>query len=331
MKRCIIILLVMTLIFSSMSFSYASENNYGGYAQKLSLLNVFKGTGNSFELNRTPTRLEGLVMFIRLLGVESNADMLKNDPCTFNDVPSWGIGYVNYAYKNGLTKGTGEGSFGSNDSIDANSYITFLLRALGYSDELNNPDFTWMNADDFGKSVGLIEPELFNHISTKEFTRANVAKLSHNALMLNLKNSQTTLLQKLVNDGVITEAMAEDFVVQPIPDVATLYPYGFTEDFDVYSAPEGTVDSYSPTDILYYVVIGANFPKGSTIYQKWEYLGDGSTIEGDLFFADDVKNNYLCFNLTPDGEFSIGEYRVTLTWNINGVDGELVSDIIEVR
>lgn len=108
-------------------------------------------------------------------------------------------------------------------------------------------------------------------------------------------------------------------------------PYGFTAYFDPQKEPGDTVDSFSSTDTLYYVVIGNNFPAGSSIHQVWEYLEDGSIIEGDLVIPVDIERNYLGFNLTPDGELPLGRYQVTLTWTIDGVDGELVSDIVEVK
>lgn len=113
--------------------------------------------------------------------------------------------------------------------------------------------------------------------------------------------------------------------------LATVEPYGFTAYFDPQKEPEGTVDFYSPTDTIYYVVIAGNFPAGSSIHQVWEYLEDGSTLEGDLSIPMDIEYNYLGFNLSPDGELPVGRYQVTLTWTVNGVDGELVSDIIEVK
>ncbi len=65
----------------------------------------FKGTSNGFELDRSPTRLEGLVMLIRLLGKEDDALVESNMESVFTDVPSWGIPYTNYALKTAYQKG----------------------------------------------------------------------------------------------------------------------------------------------------------------------------------------------------------------------------------
>lgn len=108
---------------------------YHAYAEKLAKLDVFRGTGEGFELEREPTRLEGLVMLVRLLGAEEKAKQITTYTFPFDDVPNWGKGYVQYAYENGLTKGVSRDKFGTNSIIDAKSYMTFLLRALGYSDQ----------------------------------------------------------------------------------------------------------------------------------------------------------------------------------------------------
>lgn len=133
------------------------------------------------------------------------------------------------------------------------------------------------------------------------------------------------------NENSADENLENELEDSGVASEVTVEPYGFTAYFDPQKEPEGVVDSYSPTDTMYYVVIGGGFPAGSSIHQVWEYLEDGSTIEGDLNIPVDVEYNYLGFNLTPDGQLPVGRYQVTLTWNVNGVDGELVSDIIEVR
>jgi hypothetical protein len=154
MKKIRFILLLIAFIL--IANVQASAISYEMHAEKLSTIGIFKGTENGYELERQPTRLEGLIMLIRLLGKENEALKLNKEQSVFIDVPDWGRGYVNYAYKNGLTKGLGNGLFGTNDILDGKSYTTFLLRALGYSDK-NNADFSWQDAVLFGKSIGLLD------------------------------------------------------------------------------------------------------------------------------------------------------------------------------
>lgn len=208
-KAFVIFLLIACLMFASMPVYGSSTIYYNDYATKLSEIGVFRGTGTGFELDREPTRLEGLVMLVRLLGKETAANQLKDQKCIFSDVPDWGKGYVNYAYKNGLTKGVSSTAFGAETKIDSKSYVTFLLRALGYSDNVNVKDFTWSGAVDFAKSIGLLDEELYKKITSNVFIRDYVAKSSYNALLQPVKGGSVILAEKLVNDGLLTQSQAD--------------------------------------------------------------------------------------------------------------------------
>lgn len=191
--------------FTSISLAQTT-NKYNDYAVKLSKIKVFQGTNNGFELDREPTRLEGLIMLIRLLGAESEAQGMKNEPCEFTDVPNWGKGYVNYAYKNNLTSGIGNGKFGSSDSLNAKVYVTFVLRALGYDD--TKGDFTYKEAIDKALEIELLDGKFYLEITKETFTRGHVAKVTYNTLRQKVNNNENILAQKLINDGKLNESMA---------------------------------------------------------------------------------------------------------------------------
>lgn len=209
MKKQLLILTLLVILLSLSVPSLANTTYYNDYAVKLSEIGVFKGTGNGFELDREPTRLEGLIMLIRLLGKEDEAEALKNNTTIFTDVPSWGKGYVNYAYDNGLTKGIGNNLFGSNDKMNSQSFVTLLLRSLGYDDTSINNDFTWANSIDFAKAVGLLEEELYFKIVSGTFTRDFVAKSSYNTLLHGKKDGSGILIDTLVKSGDISSNQAK--------------------------------------------------------------------------------------------------------------------------
>ena len=119
MKKLKVFMLIITIVLVTSITVFGAS--YEMYADKLSTIGVFKGTENGYELERQPTRLEGLIMLIRLLGKEAEALKMSQEPSAFTDVPDWGMGYVNYAYKNNLTKGLGNGLFGSNDVLSGKS------------------------------------------------------------------------------------------------------------------------------------------------------------------------------------------------------------------
>lgn len=205
LKRGIVFTLILTVLLTQPL--QANVTRYDIYAKLLSRIDVFQGTANGFELDREPTRIEGLVMLVRLLGKENEAKALSNKPCPFSDVPTWGVGYVNYAYQNNLTSGIGQGKFGSYDKLNAKAYVTFLLRALGYDD--SKGDFSYNNALDYAKSIGLIDNELYTLANGSVFLRDHVAKSSYDALKQSMNNTNQTLAEKLVADGALNEDIAE--------------------------------------------------------------------------------------------------------------------------
>lgn len=169
-------------------------------ATDLKGLGLFKGVSDTnFDLNRAPSRIEALVMLIRVLGKESEAlNGRWNHP--FTDVDPWADKYVGYAYQKGLTNGISATHFGT-ATAGSNMYLTFVLRALGYSD-VNGADFTWESPYVLAKSIGIL-PDCVN---TSSFWRADVVIVSYAALPVSLKGSLQTLAHKLIAAGVFTQA-----------------------------------------------------------------------------------------------------------------------------
>lgn len=205
-KITLVTSIILTLLLSNMQF--AQENNqYLEEANMLKKLNVFQGSDAGFELERAPTRLEGGVMFVRLLGAEQEA-VENNYSHPFTDVPDWGSPYVGYMYKMGLTQGISDTQFGSDDNMIAKSYATFLLRALGYDD--SQGDFSWSTALEYSQEVKLIDESFNSSLDNTTFLRDHVAKFSLNVLSTNLKNNTDTLSDKLISQSVFSVSTAND-------------------------------------------------------------------------------------------------------------------------
>lgn len=214
---------VIALLLVTLNLSYnpvlavsgdSGDPNYE-YALKLKELGVFLGSDVGYELDRTPTRLEGLIMLIRLLGKETEAQKLSTEPSVFSDVPKWAIGYTNYAKQQQLTQGLSPTLFGTSDTLTLQQYTTFLLRALQYSD--SKGDFTFDSAISKGISVGMLPGD---SSKTTLFTRSNLAKISYTTLTLNIKQSNTSLAKYLVNVGSMDETTA--IALQLIPNPAVI-------------------------------------------------------------------------------------------------------------
>lgn len=172
-------------------------------AQELYNYGLFKGVGTDsngspiFELEKMPSRNQAVIMLVRLLGKESVAKS-GNWNIPFTDVTDSMKPYVGFAYANALTSGKTPTTFGGTQNITENQYITFILRALGYS---SGSDFKVSTAGDFASSIGLTGARQQNTNSV--FTRSDVAVISRNALYCKLNTSDRTLLDQLRNEGAI--------------------------------------------------------------------------------------------------------------------------------
>lgn len=198
MKRFLAIILSVTLLCTFVpAASAVASVDAERAAQSLYDLGLFQGTGNNadgtpnFDLDRTPTRAEAVTMLVRLLGKDAEAKAGAWET-PFTDVADWARPYVGYAYANGLTTGTSDTTFGSEDPINATQYLTFVLRTLGYT---SGTDFQWDSA--WTKSN---EINLGNHrynADTTSFTRGDVAYISETALYTKGKGEDKTLGEKM--------------------------------------------------------------------------------------------------------------------------------------
>lgn len=203
MKKIRIFALLLTLfaLLTVPAFAAEEETRDVTYentlAADLKALGLFSGVSDTdFDLERAPSRTEVIVMLIRVLGKEKEAkEGAWEHP--FTDVPAWADPYVGYAYANGLTKGMSATEFGT-DTASAGTYLTFMLRALGYSDAKG--DFAWDAPYALAKGIGLLP----SFADTENFWRADIVSISYAALSVELKNTAQTLAEKLIEAEVFS-------------------------------------------------------------------------------------------------------------------------------
>lgn len=180
--------------------------HYTDYADALHSLGLFQGSQKGYELTRPATRLEGLVMLIRLLGDESKAKAFQGKH-PFTDVPAWANTYVAYAYDKGYTSGISKTQFGSTMQLRYLDYMTFLLRALGYSD--HGGDFQWNTADQAAVDHGIQTAAERAEIKKQgRFLRDHVAYTSYRTLFAKNKDG-IRLCDVLIQHGVFTQKQLE--------------------------------------------------------------------------------------------------------------------------
>ena len=187
--------------------AYSSRHTDAAFSLKT--LGLMLGSNKGFELERTGTRLEGLIMFLRLLG-EENAALSSNGVHPFSDVPKWAGGtadkYVAYAYQKGYTKGVSDTKFGSNSEITLEQYLTFVLRAIGYTDGRN---FSWETAPADSVRLGIMDEYEKRSLLRAGFYRDGMAYVSYRALSAYTLDGGISLLDKLIYDGVVSRAAAD--------------------------------------------------------------------------------------------------------------------------
>lgn len=177
--------------------------DYFAIAGALRELGLFRGAGSGFgkgfDLHLAPSRGEGLVMFLRLLGEEERA-LAWEGSHPFADVPKWLDRYVAWACARGYANGVAADRFGCEQKISAAEYEEFLLRALGYSTA---------GVDDYRTSLeralacGALSEGEYAMLREQKFLRAHVAYMSYYALDVPV-NGGETLGRKLTAAGVMT-------------------------------------------------------------------------------------------------------------------------------
>lgn len=211
-KKIIALVLALLMLMGS-----ATAVLGAGYTQKqlriadaLNHIDLFLGTHIGYELERELTRLEGLILLIRMLGKERET-LVNTYEMPFEDVDNWAVGYVGYAYENAITYGVSDVAFGSEEIMTDYMFLTLVLRALGYDDYAEGSKFTWDDPYDLAHEVGLIaEPE-----ADTEFTRGDAVEVFWNVLALD----DYKLGFKLASYGLFTATELRESI--------EIYKYGY--------------------------------------------------------------------------------------------------------
>ena len=192
------------------SFTLSNAPDCNAMADALRALSLFRGTGSGsgsgYELEKVPTRIEALIMLLRLLGEEDDA-LACTAAHPFTDVPDWCAPYVAYAWEKGYSNGIGKDRygkdlFGTQYETSATQYTEFILRALGYS-STDNTDIT--DAPERALAAGVLTAGECERLRSTDFLRADIAYLSYYALSART-SSGTELSRVLINAGVFTSA-----------------------------------------------------------------------------------------------------------------------------
>lgn len=206
MKKLMTMLLVLCMtasLLTGMVGAYTAEEQ--NEADALNHLGLFLGTGQGYELDAKLDRSQSVMLLVRMLGKLETAEK-GSDTNPFTDVPKWADKVVSYAYTNGLVKGYGPTTFGGKDTVSDYQYLTMVLRALGYDDSAETPDFNWRKSRELAKELKLVD----STADDANFDRGSVVDVFWKALNTNCKGSTKTLAARLIEQGVFTQAQFDE-------------------------------------------------------------------------------------------------------------------------
>ncbi|MET0016079.1 trypsin-like peptidase domain-containing protein [Oscillibacter sp.] len=165
-------------------------------AQTLSALNVVRG---AYNVNDPATRAQAAVLLVRLAGAEKSAAADRTHT-PFQDVPAYAVQSVRYVYGQGWLGGVTGNTFGASQAITTRSYCAALMRMLGYT----GSDFSYENSIAFARHMAVISR---NYGDT--LTRGDLFELTVGALYAAYKNSDGTILDRLIASGTASAATAD--------------------------------------------------------------------------------------------------------------------------
>jgi hypothetical protein len=186
---------------------------------RLHQIGMFVGTGDGYELERTPTRVEGLQVMIHLSGKADEA--LDGDwRHPFEDVPRWAEKYVGYAWQTGLTTGMGATIFGAERQMTFRMFCTLLMRVLGYIE--GEGGYTYATAVEDALRFNLVTEEMIRLADCENggtFLRGDMVLMANRLLHQSPEGEDRTVLQILVDRGLVDYdiAVRSDFEVEPPP------------------------------------------------------------------------------------------------------------------
>lgn len=311
MKQILSVLLcvLICLSFSLPVFAGELTVTEDTLATKLFKLGLLEGVGKNddgtvnFDLSRRPDRAEALVMLIRMLGKDDKAkDYGKTHP--FSDVPEWADGYVSYAYDFRITNGVSDTLFDPKSPVGPEMYLTFVLRALRFSD-LYNRDFSWDNPWQLADFCDILP----KNVNKESFCRGDMVYITAAALFSHLKHSGGEMLyESLIDSGVFTnEQFAAVFPQNPFNQSAYKNALSRTR------AAIGYVKEVIETPLCTIFVGDLGAPRPAAVIRV-VYKPGGEVPEGEILSLPLPPETFMGSTYMPD-EIKLSEDGLTLCYS----------------
>lgn len=212
-KTGIFLLLVLIITLAPIS-SPAAEGFYNqDQAAALNHLGLYSGISNtSFDpdLGASLNRETGVVMLLRLLGLQDNALAMTDAEADtillrFTDaarISSWAKKSVAYAVQNGLVFGFPDGTFAPQANLVGEAYCSLILRQLGYT-----PNYDTAAAE-LANAGGLTSAQAMR-FSNKALIKDDLVGISYRVLSAKDTRGESVLVKLVANKVVDAGAVAD--------------------------------------------------------------------------------------------------------------------------
>ena len=200
MKKFIAAILSFIMMLSFCLTAGAADDDTLTIAKELNRQGLLSGVsidadGNPiFGLEQHLTRQQAATLLVKLLGAADEA-MNGTWENGFTDVEKWAQPYVGYCYANGITSGMRADHYGAMENITASQFITFILKALGFS---ASEDFNWEKSWEFSDELGITDGE-YNADNDSAFLRGDAARIMYAALCY-MQNSEAGEIPEITDD-----------------------------------------------------------------------------------------------------------------------------------
>lgn len=201
LRKVLAFTLALAMLLSTMTFTtFAAGKEVEALANLKLLLNT-----TDAEVEQELTRSVGLAMVLKALGyAQADADAKAADNKFVDmDQAAWAKGYAALAEELKISNGTSVEPklFSPMQKLDQKSFVTFMLRALGY-----DADKAWAEAGALAKEAGLVAGEL----AEGAFKKGDAAVVMYNALLAKVQGDEKgrTLAEKLVDEKKLDKDLA---------------------------------------------------------------------------------------------------------------------------
>ncbi len=168
-------------------------------AERLYYLGLLSGVGTvngkiHFALGRSLTKLEAVIMVIRLMGIETDV-LESNFSHPFTDVPSWGSAYVGYFFEKGLLSADNGSQFSPDMTVPSAVFMKYMLNALGYGSD--GSSYALTDAALIGQRIGICQRPV------PAITRGQAVMMMYRTLNTTISGTDKTLSFSLIEAGIL--------------------------------------------------------------------------------------------------------------------------------